>query len=79
MSSGGNLVDATSPQVFVNSSLTSASLEEAQKQDLERFRPMLTDGNTTCSLHLRYHAYTNATLPTLLQRPQNYQGGSCTF
>jgi hypothetical protein len=73
-------MNSTSPQIFsASGTLVSApSLADAQKQDLERLRPSFV-GESTCSLHLNYSAYTTANLPLLLQRPVGYQGGICVF
>lgn len=78
--SGSDVIDSTSPRIFTpNGTLATApSLADAQIQDLERFRPSFV-GESQCSLHLNYYAYTTATLPVLLQRPVGYQGGNCGF
>jgi len=77
---GSDLIDATSPKKFINSTLTNAtSLTDARIQDLERFRPMFTDSLTTCSLHINYLSFTTSNLPVLLRRPSGFGGETCGF
>ncbi len=79
--SGADVIDSTTPRIFSASGTlgTAPSLADAQKQDLERFRPSFVGNGSTCSLSLNYYAYTTATLPLLLQRPAGYTGGNCGF
>lgn len=79
--SGADVVNADTPKVFnASGALVNATdFLEAQRQDLERLRPIFVDSDTTCSLRLNYYAYTTSTLPILLQRPAGYTGGNCAF
>lgn len=80
MTNATDLINATSPKKFTNSTLeNAASLLESQQQDLERMRPIFTDGSDVCSLHLNYQVFTTSQLPAVLQRPSGYTGGSCGF
>lgn len=76
-----DVMNSDTPKVFNASGtlVTATDFFEAQKQDLERLRPIFADSDTTCSLRLNYYAYTTSTLPVLLQRPVGYTGGNCTF
>jgi len=74
--SATDVINATPPGKIFSASGTlidAPSLADAQKQDLERFRPSFV-GESTCSLSLNYYAYTTANLPLLLQKPAGYQG-----
>ncbi|MBP7773904.1 hypothetical protein KA071_02325, partial [Candidatus Gracilibacteria bacterium] len=63
-----------------NSSIvTTATPTQAAAYDLERFRVMLSDGNSQCTTQVNYQAFTVASLPALLVRPVSYQGGNCSF
>jgi hypothetical protein len=76
----GALVDATMPRKFSNSTLVSASsLTDAQDEDLEHLRLIFSDSSSVCSTHINYQAFTTTTLPALLRRPNNWDGGSCGF
>ena len=76
----GALIDTTTPKKFSNSTLVSASnLTDAQNTDLERLRLAFSDSSNVCSTHINYQAFTTMTLPALLRRPNNYDGGSCGF
>jgi hypothetical protein len=60
---------------FNNTTLTSTTattIKKAYEQDLERFRMILNDGNTTCSLSVNYQLLSMANLPQILQRPMNF-------
>jgi hypothetical protein len=59
--------------------ITTATPTQAATYDLERFRVMLSDGNSQCTTQVNYQAFTTASLPALLVRPASYQGGNCTF
>ncbi len=79
-SGASDVINANNPRIFTpNGTLAAApSLADAQVQDLERLRPSFV-GESQCSLHLNYYAYTTATLPLLLQKPVGYTGGNCGF
>lgn len=74
------IINATTPKKFNNATLENAtSITDAQQQDLERLRPIFTDGTNTCSLSLNYQVFTATDLPLVLRRPSSYTGGSCGF
>jgi hypothetical protein len=78
--SGADLIPSPTPKIFNNSVLENASnFLDAQKQDLERLRPIIFDGREECSIVLNYQVFTTSTLPRLWQKPTNYQGGNCGF
>ena len=59
--------------------ITTATPTQAATYDLERLRVMLSDGNSQCTTHVNYQAFTTSTLPALLIKPSGFTGGSCTF
>jgi hypothetical protein len=59
--------------------ITTATPTQAATYDLERLRVMLSDGNSQCTTHVNYQAFTTSTLPALLMRPMSYEGGNCSF
>jgi len=59
--------------------ITTATPTQAATYDLERLRVMLSDGNSQCTTHVNYQAFTTSTLPALLVRPTSYGGGNCSF
>jgi hypothetical protein len=57
--------------------ITNATPTQSASMDLERFRVILNDGNTTCTTSINYDPLSS--LPSILQKPTGYSGGSCSF
>ena len=59
--------------------ISTTSPTQAAIYDLERFRVMLSDGNSQCTTHVNYQTFTTNGLPALLVRPIWFIGGNCWF
>ena len=73
-------VTGNTGKYFTDSTLkTDGTPAKAASMDLEGFRIVKNDGVLTCPTSITYRLFTNASLPTILKRPNGYTGGSCGF
>ncbi len=85
MIDGDHFKQTTSGKIFNGSTLQSNTTQnpvtpaQAATVDLERLRVILNDGNAVCTTQVNYDTLAGSALPALLQKPNGYTGGSCSF
>jgi len=82
ITTGSDLIKVTdnTGKYFIDTTLKSdATPSQAAAQDLEGFRIVKADGDEECPMAINYRIFTNSSLPTVLQKPNGYTGGICSF